>query len=97
MFFGQGANQGNPPIICKLNGYGANVFNDVPVVVKSFSVDFPTDVDYIQCNSASQGAKPTWVPRQSTISIEVQPIYNRTKMRQFSLEAYANGTLQGYV
>jgi hypothetical protein len=37
MFFGSGANQGNPPPILKFNAYGDNVFKNVPVVVTNFS------------------------------------------------------------
>jgi hypothetical protein len=48
MFFGQGALAGNPPIICNLTGYGSHVFDKVPVIIKSFSVDFKDDVNYIQ-------------------------------------------------
>ncbi len=95
MFFGTGNLAGNPPIICKLYGYGANVFEGVPVVVKSFSVTLPTDVDYIRCTETSQGPKPTWVPRKSNITVSVQPIYNRENLRKFSLEQYAKGSMGG--
>ena len=47
MFFGSGANQGNPPPILKFNAYGDNVFNNVPVVVTNFSVELTNSVDYI--------------------------------------------------
>jgi hypothetical protein len=99
MFFGQGENVGSPPIVCRLNGYGASVFNDVPIVIKSFSVDFPDNVNYIKCTKTGS---PTWVPILSTINISVQPIYNRRNLRQFSLQEYAKGSLksptgQGYL
>ena len=91
MFFGQGANAGSPPPICQLNGYGASVFDNVPVVIKSFSVTLPNDVNYIQCNAF--GTK-TWVPVTSSITISVQPVYNRRNLRQFSLTEYAKGNLR---
>lgn len=100
MFFGTGNLAGNPPIICRLYGYGANVFDGVPVVIKNFSVTLPTDVDYIRCTEASQGSRPTWVPRKSNISISAQPIYNRESLRKFSLEQYAKGstgTMGGFI
>jgi hypothetical protein len=90
MFFGQGANAGNPPIICNLSGYGGSVFNNVPVIVKSFSVDLNDDVNYINCNIFNTN---TWVPVMSTISVTVQPIYNRERLRKFSLRDYASGQL----
>jgi hypothetical protein len=91
MFFGQGANAGAPPPVCQLNGYGASVFDNVPVVVKSFSLDLPNDVNYIRCNA--YGTK-TWVPITSSITINVQPVYNRRNLRSFSLTEYAKGTLR---
>lgn len=97
MFFGASAYVGNPPIICQLSGYGPGVFNKVPVIIKSFSVDLPDDVNYIRCGASTDG--PTWVPIMSTISVTVAPIYNRTKLRQFSLQEYASGAgvAKGYI
>jgi len=95
MFFGQGENAGNPPIVCILSGYGANIFDNVPVVVKSFSVDLPPDVNYINYNGQADFAKlvgtNTWIPIMSTISVTLMPIYNRERLRQFSLQEYARG------
>lgn len=90
MFFGTGENAGNPPIICILNGYGSSIFNNVPVVVKSFSIDLPQDVNYIRCDTFGTN---TWVPVMSTVTITVQPIYNRERLRTFSLEDYARGAI----
>ena len=48
MFYGgEGVNQGAPPPVVKLNGYGDYVFNDVPVVIVQFTIDMPQEVDYI--------------------------------------------------
>ena len=95
MFFGQGEHVGNPPVVCNLTGYGARIFNNVPVIVKSFSVDFKDDVNYMKY-TPDDGA-PTWVPIMSTISVTVSPIYNRTRLRQFNLKDYASGSLTGYI
>ena len=46
--FSGGSAAGNPPPIVNLNGYGDYVFNNVPVVIKSFEVSLPNDVDYIE-------------------------------------------------
>jgi hypothetical protein len=90
MFYGTGSGslQGNPPIICRLNGYGSFIFNNVPVVIKSYSVELPEDVNYINTtiNSSNQ-----WVPALSTISVTVAPVYSREKLRSFSLQDFANG------
>jgi len=95
MFFGQGENVGNPPVICNLTGYGSRVFNNVPIVIKSFSIDFKEDVNYMRYQGSD--AAPTWVPVLSTISVTVAPIYNRTRLRKFSLQDYANGKAIGYI
>jgi hypothetical protein len=92
MFFGSSEFAGNPPVICRLTGYGASVFDNVPVVVKSFSVDLKSDVNYIKCDLIGTS---TWVPVLSTISVTVSPIYNRTNLRKFSLQNYARGQMAG--
>ena len=88
MFFGQGELAGNPPLICNLTGYGASIFDKVPVIVKSFSVDLKDDVNYVRCNAFGTN---TWVPVMSTITVVVSPVYNRQRLRQFSLQDYARG------
>jgi hypothetical protein len=88
MFFGQGEYAGNPPLVCNLTGYGSSIFDKVPVIVKSFSVDLKEDVNYIRCNTFGTN---TWVPVISTVSVTLTPVYNRQKMRQFSLQDYSRG------
>jgi hypothetical protein len=92
MFFGSGDNAGNPPIVCNLSGYGSHIFDNVPVVIKSFSVDLKDDVNYINCGI--NGAN-TWVPTSSTITVTVTPVYNRRRLRQFNLNDYAKGRVAG--
>ena len=94
MFFGQGDLAGNPPIICNLTGYGSHVFDKVPVIIKSFSVDFKDDVNYIKCDPFNNG-KYTWVPALSTITVQVAPVYSRQGLRKFSLQDYARGKMSG--
>jgi len=95
MFFGQGKNVGNPPVICNLTGYGSRVFNNVPVIIKSFSIDFKEDVNYMRYQGTD--TKPTWVPVLSTISVTVAPIYNRSRLRKFNLQDFAKGRAVGYI
>jgi len=90
MFFGEGNLAGNPPIICVLKGYGANVFNNTPIIIKSFSVDLKDDVNYVKCESFGS---TTWVPVLSTISVTVSPVYTRARMRKFNLQDYSRGQL----
>jgi hypothetical protein len=90
MFFGNSTNSGNPPIICSLSGYGASMFSNVPIIIKSFTVDLKDDVNYIKCNTFGT---QTWVPIMSTITIVVSPVYNRSRLRQFSIQDYARGKM----
>lgn len=90
MFFGSGDNAGSPPIICNLTGYGSSIFDKVPVIIKSFSVDLKDDVNYIRCNAFGTN---TWVPAVSSINVTVAPIYNRARLRQFNLKDYASGKM----
>ncbi len=96
MFYGRSDNAGNPPVICNLSGYGPGILNSVPVIIKSFTMDMPEDVNYIKVKS-QQGS--TWVPIISTVSVTVSPIYNRSRLREFSLQDYAKGgkDSRGYI
>lgn len=90
MFYGTGNAEltGNPPIICRLSGYSNFVFNNVPVVIKSYNVELPEDVNYI--NTVINGTNH-WVPTLSTVSVTVTPVYNRERLRKFSLKDFAKG------
>jgi len=94
MFFGQSPLAGNPPIICTLSGYGNRIFENVPIIIKSFSVDFKDDVNYIRCDPFDNG-KYTWVPTLSTITVVVAPVYTRQGLRKFNLQDYARGRMSG--
>jgi hypothetical protein len=93
MFFGQseGDTAGNPPIICQLIGYGSNVFDRIPVVVTSFSIELKDDVNYIKCTKWPPNA--SWVPVLSNITVGVTPIYSRERLRKFNLQSYASGKM----
>ena len=99
MFYGDSSNKGAPPPLCKLNGYGDFVLNNVPVVVTSFVSDLPNNVDYIRVpveNAQELGSyapKYQMVPRNSTIAITVRPTYSRVRISEFSLDKFVNGDL----
>lgn len=84
MFYGSSPNLGNPPPICTLVGYESTLYN-IPVVVKEFKVDFKDDVHFIK-------NKKTYVPRLSTVSITLTPIYSKSSQRGFNWDQYANAT-----
>lgn len=81
---------GNPPIILKFNAYGDHVFKDIPVIVKSYSVDLPNGVDYIASGASH-------VPIKSSFNVTLQPIYSREKVKNFNLYSFVNGGSAGFV
>lgn len=55
MYTGDTQFHGSPPPIVTLNGYGDYVFKNVPVVIKAFSVELPSDVNYIATSVGASG------------------------------------------
>ncbi len=105
MDFGEGSNPGAPPPIVKLNGYGDYVFNNVPVIITTFTVDMPNEVDYIATGINSETGNPadsrniSWAPAESQFSVSVQPIYSRSKQTVFNYDNFIKGNDigQGYI
>jgi hypothetical protein len=98
MFYGSSIPQGNPPLVCRLSGYGEFVFDDIPVVVKNYQIEFKDSVQYKKIEPRSLGGRAgtgTWVPVLSTITVIVAPIYSRENLRRFNLNDYANGKTSG--
>jgi hypothetical protein len=52
-------NAGTPPPVLLFNAYGPFVFNDVPVIVKDFTVEFPDSVDYVEVKINGMGKTTT--------------------------------------
>lgn len=88
MFYGDSNPLGNPPVVCRLNGYGKHVLNNIPVVITNFTTDLPVDVDYIECEI---NGMTNYVPTQSAITVTLQPQYARRSQSGFSLNQYAGG------
>lgn len=56
MFSGSDPKAGNPPPIVKLNGYGAYVFKNVPVVITTMKITLGKECDYISCDVVGSAA-----------------------------------------
>lgn len=93
MFYGDSVPQGNPPLVCRLSGYGQYIFDDIPVVVKNYQIELKDSVQYKRISDPE--GRYTWVPAMSTITIVVAPIYSRENLRRFNLQDYANGKSSG--
>lgn len=92
MFYGSSQSLvGNPPPVCRLNGYGQHVLNNIPVVITNFTTDLPADVDYIQCFVGDDAGKPNFVPTQALFTVTCAPNYARRSHARFSLQDYASG------
>jgi hypothetical protein len=83
--------------VLSFTAYGRYMFENVPVVVKSFNITLPDDVDYAELNVAGQYHA---VPTLFTVDIElmVQRAVGPIK-DEFTLGKFAGGQLaeKGYI
>lgn len=86
MAFGQSANAGTPPPILLLSAYGEYMFQDVPVILTSFNVSLPKDVDYVQVPNST-----TYVPAVFSLSLSLTVQNTPATLRTFSLEQFRSG------
>ena len=59
MWFGASPNPGTPPPVLLFDAYGQYMFNQLPVIVTSFTVGLPNDVDYVPINLSKNGISGT--------------------------------------
>jgi hypothetical protein len=110
MYYGQGSeNQGNPPPVVRLNGYGDYVFKSVPVIIQTFSLDMGAEVDYIATGLGSPninggvetGGGVAYAPVESQFAVTCVPIYSRSQQEAFNMNDFVNGDLilngRGYI
>lgn len=114
MFYGQDAEAGLPPPVLRLEGHGDYQFGahkdqvgGVPIVIESFSVTLPEDVDYISTNPAANSVNAaaaasslanngtiTRVPIVQQFSITCRPLYSRKSITgEFGFAKFARGQL----
>jgi len=87
---------GSAPPVLRLHGYGAHIFENVPVAITSFKFDLPEGVDYIY-NSGS-GFTDAMAPAISTFTFSLIPMYSRKEIRNFSVDKWISGELpKGYL
>lgn len=81
------SDSGAPPPVCRLDAHGEMGLNNVPVVISSYRIEMPDNVDYFTLPATSNyGA--TSVPTVSTIAITCLPMYSRNEMQRFSVTGY---------
>jgi hypothetical protein len=103
--------KGNPPPILHLFGYGDHMFHKIPVVLNSFNVELRAGIDYISTRQNPDGYSTprtrermglpeleeiqTWAPTLSNISVLITPIYSRDSVKNFSMNKFVRGELNG--
>lgn len=81
------ADSGAPPPVCRLNAYGTFMLQNVPVVISSFSINLPDNIDYYTVGKTGNAGiyEKTSVPTLSTIEVTCIPVYSRDEMRKFNV------------
>lgn len=95
-FFGDAAVEsgfyGTPPPVLLFEYLGHHGFNKVPVVVTSYSLSYPSDVDYVPVATDILGSEVTYVPTLVNLQLNLQPSYTPHKLRKrFDLQNFATG------
>ena len=98
MPFGDDANAGSPPPVCRLMAYGDYQLEGTPVAIKSYKMDLPENVDYFVVDK-KYGYGTTSVPVSTVITLMLVPLYSRQEQLQFSVEKWLTGNqrIQGYL
>ena len=79
MFYGGTTEtQGAPPPVVFLDGYGDYIFDHVPVVITTFTIDMPDSVDYIATEvNAGSGTHFNSVKRDPTDNVAPEAAANQ--------------------
>jgi hypothetical protein len=92
MYYGrEDSKKGTPPPIGRLNAHG--LYNNTPVVVKTFQYDYPNDVDYITA-SLFDGEQAVPVLFEMSVSLIVQVNLVDT-VKNYTLDKFLKGDLLG--
>ena len=92
MFYGrEDKNKGTPPPIGRLNAHG--LYNNTPVVVKTFQYDYPNDVDYITVDMFNgRQSVPVLFEMSVSLIMQANPV---EAVKDYTLENFYTGKLLG--
>jgi hypothetical protein len=96
MYFGEhDENKGLPPPVLLLSGYGNMMFNQVPVIMRNFSINLDQNVDYVRLEFRNGKVNSfAWVPALATITVSLIVQKTPADWRdEFTWEKFANGSL----
>jgi len=92
---GNDINPGAPPPVCRLYGYGEQMLDETPIVIKSFRLELPEGVDYFTVNKTFYGQSS--VPTSCTITLGCSVVYSRNEIQNFTVENWLKGRSGGYL
>jgi len=100
MAVGAEPDAGTPPPVCRLDAYGGYMLNNVPVVLSSFRLDYPDNVDYYRTVVTDAGTQgdvygENFVPTSSQIQMTLLPMYSRKEQLGYKREDFLSGKLTG--
>jgi hypothetical protein len=92
MYYGRDdPKKGTPPPIGRLNAHG--LYNNTPVVVKSFQYDFPNDVDYVTAEAfGGKQAVPVLFEMSVSLIVQINPL---EAVKTYTLDKFSSGSLLG--
>ena len=90
MYFGQGANLGVPPPVLLFDAFGEYMFNQLPVIITSFTSEMPKEGDYVPIDV---NGRKNWLPVVFAISVSMTVQNTPARLRQFDLDKFRNGTM----
>lgn len=91
MHFGSSdENAGLPPPQLILDGYGTYMFNGLSVILRSYEMNLPDNVDYVTVNLNNGTSK---VPTMTTLTVMVTVQQTPSKARTFEWDSFATGSL----
>ena len=92
-FYGEGteiddpSKLGAPPPVLKISGYGVKNISPIPVVLESYSTNWPNDVDYINTLEGEP------FPVIMDIELTLKESYSPAEYSRFNLAGYKSGIL----
>lgn len=86
---GGGIGQAEPETL-RLFAYG-DVLKGIPCMVNNISIEYPSDVDYIQATTAA--GKSVWVPIIQNVSLTLKEVRSWDDLKTFDYESFKQGTL----
>lgn len=79
---------GTPPPVLLFSAYGEYMFNDLPVIIQAFDIQFDNSVDYVRVPNTD-----TYVPSKFNISLVMIVQNTPERLRRFNLQQFRNGDL----